>query len=103
MSPVIVMPASCFDAGEAEVGDPEFESVGITLRVMIRAALRPVAFITRSVMTTLDQEVGRLDVAVEDAVLVGVVEGFGRLDAELGDGAEVVAGGESGERGEGGE
>ena len=43
-------------------------------------------------MITLDEEVGRLDVAVEDAVLVGVVEGFGGLDAELGDGAEVLAG-----------
>ena len=71
------MPASCFDAGQAEVGDPEFAGV-------------------------VDQQVGRLDVAVEDAVLVGVVEGLGGLDAEPGDGAEVFAGVEGGERGNGG-
>ena len=67
-----------FDAGQAEVGDPELAGV-------------------------VDQEVGRLDVAVEDAVLVGVVEGFGGLDAEPGDRAEVFAGVEGGEGGEGGD
>jgi hypothetical protein len=41
-----------------------------------------------------DEQVGWFDVAVEDAVLVGVVEGLGGLDAELGDGAEVLAAGE---------
>jgi hypothetical protein len=50
-----------------------------------------------------DQEIGRLDVAVEHAVLMGVVEGFGGLDAELGDGAEVFAAIECWERGETGD
>jgi hypothetical protein len=82
-----------FHARQAKVRDPEFDSVAITLRVM---DLR--CFISRSEMTTLDQQVRRLDVAVQDAVLVGVVEGFGGLDAELGDGAEVVFAAEVGER-----
>jgi hypothetical protein len=41
-------------------------------------------------------------VAVEDAVLVGVVEGLRGLDAEAGDGAEVFAGGVGGEGGSSG-
>jgi hypothetical protein len=65
-----------FDAREAEVGDPEFAGV-------------------------VDEEVGRLDIAVENAVLMGMVERFGGLNAEAGDGAEVFAAGESGERGAG--
>ena len=40
----------------------------------------------------VEQQVGRLDVAVEDAVLVGVVQGLGGLHAEAGDGAVVVGG-----------
>ncbi len=43
-------------------------------------------------LATLQHQVRRFDVAVDDAHLVGVVEGFGGLDAELGDGAEEVAG-----------
>ena len=58
-----------FDAREAEVGDPELAA-----------------------LPSIYEQVGRLDVAVEDAVLVGVVEGFGGLDAELGDGAEIFVG-----------
>jgi hypothetical protein len=61
-------------AREAEVGDPEFAGV-------------------------IDEQVRGLDVAVEDAVLVGVVEGFGGLNAELGDGSEVLPGVEIGESG----
>jgi hypothetical protein len=57
-----------FDAGQAEVGDPEF-AVGV------------------------EQQVGGLDVAVDDAQLVGVVQGFGGLDAQFGDAAEVSGGG----------
>jgi hypothetical protein len=62
-----------FDARQAEVGHPEFAGV-------------------------IQEQIAGFDVAMEDAVLVGVVEGFGGLDAELGDGAVVVAGTEVGER-----
>jgi hypothetical protein len=64
-----------FHPREAEVGDREFAGV-------------------------VDQQVGRFDVAMEDAVLVGVVEGLSGLDAEVGDGAKVVARVEVGEGGD---
>ncbi len=47
-------------------------------------------------------QVGGFDVAVDDAHLVRVVEGFGGLDAQLGDGAEEVAGVVGAESREGG-
>ncbi len=47
------------DASEAEVGDPE-------------------------TVESVDQEVRRLDVAVQDLVAVGIVERLGRLPAQLG-------------------
>ena len=56
-----------FQAGQAEVGDPGF------------AAL-------------VEQDVGRLHVAVEDAVLVGVVQALRNFDADLGDAAEIALG-----------
>ena len=36
----------------------------------------------------IDEQVGRLDVAVQDAVLVGVLQRVGSLDSEMGDGAD---------------
>jgi hypothetical protein len=53
-------------------------------------------------MATFNHQIRRFDVAVDDAHLVSVVEGFGGLDAELGDGAEEVARTLGAERGEGG-
>ena len=37
---------------------------------------------------SFDEEVRRFDVTVEDAVLMGMVEGCGRLDAEICDGSK---------------
>ena len=37
----------------------------------------------------VDQQVGRLDVAVDDPQAMGVVEGLGGLQAQVGDGAEI--------------
>ena len=56
-------------------------------------------------MATLEQQIAWLDVAVEDAQVVGVLEGFGGLDAEAGGRLEVFAmigGAECGEVGVGG-
>ena len=54
------------EPGQAEIGDPE-------------------------VALDVQQEVGRLDVAVHDAELVRVVERLGRLDAQRGGRSEVLA------------
>ncbi len=59
MSPVRVSPSEPFDLGQAEVGDPD-------------------------VAGDVEQEVGRLDVAVQDPLLVGVGQGLGDLDADPG-------------------
>ena len=53
-----------FDTSKAEVGDPKFAGV-------------------------IDKKVRRLDIAVKDAVLMGMVESFGGLDAETSDGTIV--------------
>ena len=66
MSPVRVRPGVALDLGQAEVGDPEL-ALGV------------------------EQEVGRLDVAVEDAAGVGVVQRLGGLHAEPGHVADVGA------------
>ena len=55
------------ELGQAEVGDPD-------------------------VAAAVDQQVGRLDVAVDDAELVGVLQRLGRLRRQPGDGAEEVRG-----------
>jgi hypothetical protein len=54
------------DAGEAEVGDPAFGSVGVTLRVTRFISRSEMATLSpsRSEMATLQQQVRRLDVAV---------------------------------------
>ena len=54
------------DSGESEVGYPEFASM-------------------------VDEQVGGFDVAVDDAAIMSVVEGFGGLDSEPTDGEVVVA------------
>ena len=66
-----------FQARQAEVGNPK---------------------LTRGV----NEQVRRLHVAVDDAVLMGVIERFGSLDAQLRDGAKVFAAIENRERREGG-
>jgi hypothetical protein len=57
-------PGVALDVGQAKVGDPEAAAA-------------------------VQQQVGLLDVAVDDAQLVGVVQRLGRLDAQLGHAAEV--------------
>src|SRR5262245_32950850 len=61
--------------GEAEIGDPEAQSGG-----------------WRAESRVLKEQVGGLDVAMDDAHLVGVFERFGGLDAELGDGLKESRG-----------
>ena len=63
-SPVWVRSSPSVGLGQAEVGDPDG---------------------ARGVQ----QQVGRLDVAVQDALGVGVGQGLGRLHADAGDGTGV--------------
>ena len=64
MSPVAVRLGFALEAGQAEVGDPE-------------------------VAPAVDDQVRRLDVAVEHALLMGVLEGLGSLEAQPGGLPEV--------------
>ena len=62
-----VSPESALEPGQAEVGDPQLTAV-------------------------VDQQVRRLDVAVDHAQMMCVLEGLGGLDAQPGDLAEERAG-----------
>ncbi len=76
MSPVSVR-LSVGRLGEAEVGDPD-------------------------VAVNVEQEVGRLDVAVKDTLAVGVIQCDGGFDADAGDATVELAVGVGGRRQRGG-